>query len=104
LDPQAHLALRSTTQLSQSQIELGINSRFCRWIFGCNGTSLSIGPFASMTKVQTGAGVPARELPPFARGTHDFQRRSHRRLGKHFVLSLSEAAYQKQASCIDRFW
>jgi hypothetical protein len=35
---------------------------------------LWIGPFASMTKVQTGAGVSAREAPPFDRGAHGFKR------------------------------
>jgi hypothetical protein len=30
--------------------------------------------FASMTKVQTGAGVSAREAPPFDRGPHGFKR------------------------------
>jgi len=54
-----------------SKIELGINSRFCRWIFGCHGTSLTIGPFATMTKVWTGAGVPALESPPFGRAPHE---------------------------------
>ena len=66
-----------------SKIELGINSRFCRWIFGCHGTSLTIGPFATMTKVWTGAGVPALESPPFARGTHENNGELTGGLGRH---------------------
>jgi hypothetical protein len=61
------------------------------------GTSLWIGPFASMTKVQTGAGVTAREAPPFDRGPHG---------SKRDLVGDREAllgAHQKQTSFSDCF-
>jgi hypothetical protein len=62
------------------------------------GTSLWIGPFASMTKVQTGAGVTAREAPPFDRGPHGSKRDL---VGDRKALL---GAHQKQTSFTDCFW